>query len=62
MIVFIFALVIFKVFRYINVIKKNIPHRDCSETVAISKYVSNTAFLYEIYSENTLRLALHDDS
>ena len=32
--------------------KKIIPHRDCSEMVAISKYVSNIAFLYEIYREN----------
>ena len=30
-----------------------IPHRDGSETAAISKYVSNMiAFLYEIYREN----------
>ena len=34
----------------IHMCKKNIPHRDCSETGAISKYVSNVAFLYEIYS------------
>ena len=26
---------------------KNIPHRDCSETWAISKYVSNITFLYK---------------
>ena len=30
-------------------VQKTIPHRDCSETGAISKYMSNVAFLYEIY-------------
>ena len=39
----IFAYVIFMLFR-IYWYKKNIPHRDCSETGAISKYVSNIAF------------------
>ena len=32
--------------------KKIIPHRDCRETGAITNYVSNIAFLYEIYREN----------
>ena len=36
---------------YIYVKKKNIPNRDYNETGAISKYVSNMAFLYEIYRE-----------
>ena len=47
-----FAYVIFMVFRVYIYVKKTIPHRDCSETGAISKYVSNMAFLYEIYWEN----------
>ena len=31
--------------------QKTIPHRDCSEKGVISKYVSNVAFLYQIYRE-----------
>ena len=41
---FIFVYVIFMVFRVYLCGKKIIPHRDCSETGAISKYVSNIAF------------------
>ena len=45
----IFANVIFMVYLCK---KKNIPHRDCSETGAISKYVSNKdLFFNEIYRE-----------
>ena len=39
----IFAYVIFMVFRVFYA-RKTIPHRDCSETGAISKDVSNIAF------------------
>ena len=31
---------------------KKVPYRDCNEMGAISKYVSNRAFLYEIYRKN----------
>ena len=31
--------------------EKTIPHLDCCETGAISKYVSNITFLFEIYGE-----------
>ena len=40
---------------------KYIHHRDCCETRAISKYVPTIAFLYEMYREKTLRLALNFD-
>ena len=41
--------------------QKSIPHRDCSETGAISKCVSNIAFLFEINREKTLLFALNFD-
>ena len=50
--VLIFAYVILMVFR-VYLCEKNTPHCDYSETGAISKYVSNMAFLHEIYRENT---------
>ena len=49
---FISVYVILMVFR-VYLCEKNISHRDYSETGTISKYVSNMAFLYEIYRENT---------
>ena len=57
---FIFAYVIFMVFR-IYLCEKNIPHRDCSEMGAISKYVSNIAFFILNILGKTLLFALNFD-
>ena len=56
----IFAYVIFMVFR-IYLCEKNIPHRDCSEMGAISKYVSNIAFFVWNILGKTLLFALNFD-
>ena len=45
-----FAYVIFMVFR-VDLCEKTHTSLDCIETGAISKYVSNITFLYEIYTE-----------
>ena len=51
--------VILKVF-WLYLCEKNIPHRDCSEMWAISKFVFDIAFLYEIYrGEKKKRLMGH---
>ena len=62
---FLYVHVIFMVFRVYLCGGKNIPHRDCSETGAISKYVSNTFtciafFIWNIFGK-TLFFALNFD-
>ena len=56
-----FFLFLYVLYRYSDYIyaKKKILHRNCSETGAISNYVSNIAFLYEMYREKTLLFALN---
>ena len=55
-----FALVIFMVFR-VYLCDKTIPHLDCRETGAISKYVSNIAFFEWNIKGKTLLFALNFD-